>query len=150
MTDATNKQTPCDQPHPSHRKWMIDTSDPRTARFLVPLSNLNADFWESWNAEDVACAMAYFAIDTLRTLHASDPNYDEDMARDQCMLAARHTVFDYAGMLTEADYQQMQVGWGQTIRLGRHEQKTEAACSARSHKAPGAILPRNGRGDETL
>jgi hypothetical protein len=95
--------------HPSHREWMIDSSDPWAARFLTPLTNLDADFWENWNAEDVACAMAYFALDTLRILHAGDPNYDEGMARDQCMLAARRAVFDYAGMLTEQDYQQMAV-----------------------------------------
>ena len=87
--------------HPSHREWMIDSSDPRTARFLTPLTNLDDDFWKDWNAEDVACAMAYFAVDALRIFHADDPNYDEGMAFDQCMLAARRAVFVYAGMLDE-------------------------------------------------
>ena len=87
--------------HPSHSEWMIDSSDPRTARFWEPLRHLNADFWESWSAEDVAGAMAAFAFDTLDSLHANDPNFDREMARDQCTLAARRAVFDYAGMLDE-------------------------------------------------
>jgi len=107
MTSETDKQHGCDQHHPSHKEWMIDTADPRNARFLEPLTYLDADFWESWNAEDVACAMAYFAFGILHRLHAGDPNYDEDMAYNQCMGAARRAVFDYAGMLTEQDYQQM-------------------------------------------
>lgn len=102
--------------HPSHNEWMIDSSDPRTARFLKPLTKLKADFWESWDAEDVACAMAYFALDTLRILHAGNPNYDDRMASDQCMLAARRAVFDYAGMLTDQDYRQMADCMRRTIR----------------------------------
>ncbi len=107
MTSETNKQHGCDQQHPSHNEWMIDSSDPGTARFLEPLTDLDADFWKNWNAEDVACAMAYFAVDTLRSLYANDPNFDGEMAFGQCMLAARRAVFDYAGMLTEQDCQQM-------------------------------------------
>lgn len=99
MTNETSNQHRCDQQHPLHSEWVINSSDPRTARFLEPITELNTDFWESWNAEDVACAMAYFALDTFRGLHAGDPNYDEDTARDQCMLAARRAVFDYAGLL---------------------------------------------------
>src|SRR4051812_5317591 len=89
MTNETNRQHCCDQQHPSHYERIIDSSDPRTARILEPLTNLNVDFWKSWNAEDVACALACFAHDTLRSLHAGDPNYDEDMAHGHCMLAAR-------------------------------------------------------------
>jgi hypothetical protein len=109
MTNETNKQRCCDQQHLSHSEWMIDSSDPRNARFREPLTNLDADFWESWSVEDVAGAMAAFAFDTLDSLHANDPNFDREMARDQCTLAARRAVFDYAGMLTEADHQQMAV-----------------------------------------
>ncbi len=103
MTNKTKKQQ-----HPSQNEWMIDSSDPRNARFLKPLRDLDVDFWKDWvAAEDVACAMAYFALDVLRILYAGDPNYNEDMAYGQCTLAARRAVFDHAGMLTEADYQQM-------------------------------------------
>lgn len=101
----TNKQHRCDHQHSSHREWMIDSSDPRAARFLKPLTNLDADFWEDWDAEDVACAMAYFAHHTVSKLYAGDPNYDREMAFDQCMLAARRDVLGCAGLPTEADYQ---------------------------------------------
>ncbi len=52
MTNETNKQHRCNQQHPSRNEWMIDSSDPRTPRFLEPLTNLNADFCESWDAEE--------------------------------------------------------------------------------------------------
>ncbi len=45
--------------------------------------------------------MAHFAVDTLCSLRANDPNFDKEMAFSQCMLAARRAALDYAGMLTE-------------------------------------------------
>lgn len=83
MSNETKKQRSGNQQHPSHREWLINSSDPKTARFLKPLRELDVDFWQNWDAEDAACAMAYFALDTLRSLYAGDPNYDEGMAFDQ-------------------------------------------------------------------
>jgi hypothetical protein len=97
MTNETDKPNRSNQQHPSCREWMVKTSDPRTAKLLKPLSELDTDFWDDWDAEEVACAMAYFAVYTLDRLYAGDPNYDREMAFDQCMLAARRTVLDYAG-----------------------------------------------------
>ena len=103
MTHKTKNQHCSHQEHPSRREWMIDSSDPRTARFLKPLTNLDAEFWRDWDAEEVACAMAYFAHLIVCRLYAGDPNYDRGMAFDQCLLAARREVLDCAGLLTEAE-----------------------------------------------
>jgi hypothetical protein len=59
------------------------------------------------DAEDVATAMAHFAMDVLCALHAGDSGFEQEIAGDQCILAARRAVFNYAGLLTDADYQAM-------------------------------------------
>ncbi len=86
MTSETNKQHGCDQQHPSHNEWMIDSSDPGTARFLeqqldyVKLGSLDPDLRKLIVQGDPDCkigdgtrsAAVFYAACELRRRWRSD------------------------------------------------------------------------------
>jgi hypothetical protein len=102
MINDTNDQKRCNQEHPTRREWMMDTSDPRNARFVEPPTDLDAKL--DWDTDTLVERMADFAFDTICAPHAGDPNLDKGMVARQCLLGARRVVMDFGGLLTEGEY----------------------------------------------